>query len=256
MSLRVMTYNILNGGENREAFILEVIQEAGPDIVILQEVYTEKFLQFLSEALGMKYYFGAGNRQRKVALLSRLPVRSFTSYHPRFPIWRNFIDAEIEFELNKTIRVIGVHPIANLGIVFEIWRLWEANYVLNHIQSFQNESCLLAGDFNAIAPGEKTKTEDMPRWLRWIIYLQGNRVYHFSIRRVLSSGFKDCFRSLNPFDEGYTLPPPNPNARLDYIFANAKMKTHLSKCWIVRQPESVNLASDHYPVVAEFRFTV
>src|SRR6266508_579200 len=125
MPWRVMTYNILDGGENREHYILEVIQKAKPDVVILQEVFTEAFLKSLSHSLGMNYYIGTGNKARKVALLSKLPVRTFKSLHPIFPIWRNFIDAEIEIEPNKVIRVIGVHPMANLGIVFEIWRRWE-----------------------------------------------------------------------------------------------------------------------------------
>ncbi len=157
MLLRVMTYNILNGGEGREDFILKVIQAVNPDLVLLQEVYTSQFLQSVSQSLGMDYYLGAGNKQRKVALLSRLPVRSFHSYHPFFPIWRNFVDAEIEYEPNKTMHVIGVHPIANLGLAFEIWRFWEAQYVIRHSQNFQNMPCLIAGDFNAIAPNDKIK---------------------------------------------------------------------------------------------------
>jgi hypothetical protein len=40
MSLRVMTYNILDGGENRESHILQVIQAANPDVE-----YFKKFLQ-------------------------------------------------------------------------------------------------------------------------------------------------------------------------------------------------------------------
>ena len=255
MSLRVMTYNILDDGENREMYILEVIQTARPDVVILQEVFTEDFLKFLSGSLAMNYYIGTGNKKRKVALLSRLPVRTFKSYHPSFPIWWNFIDVEIEYQPNKITRIIGVHPVANLGVVFEIWRLWETKYVINHVQNYQNAPCLIAGDFNAIAPGEKVKTENMPGWLRWIIYLQGKRVYHFSIEMLLSAGFIDCFRSLNAADDGFTLPPPDPNSRLDYIFANALMKAYLRKCWVVREPDSVNLASDHYPVMAEFTFT-
>ena len=253
MSLRVMTYNILDGGVNREAYILEVIQRAQPNVVILQEVFTEDFLKFLSQSLGMNYFIGGGNKERKVALLSKLPVLSFQSYHPIFPIWRNFIDAEIEYEPSKTARVIGVHPMANLGIVFEVWRMWEAKYIARYARRYQNTLCLIAGDFNAIAPGETVNTETMPRWLRGIIHLQGNRVYHFSITKLLSAGFTDCFRALNS-DEGFTLPPPSPNSRLDYIFVNATMKAYLKRCWVVREPDSVNRASDHYPVMAEFSF--
>lgn len=253
MSLRVMTYNILNGGENRWAYILEVIQTAKPDVVILQEVYTNEILKFLCDSLDMKYFIGTGNKKRKVALLSRVPVHNFKSHHPVFPIWRNFIDAEIEYQQNKTARVFGVHPIANLGIFFEIWRFLEATYILKHIRGFQSEVCLIAGDFNAIAPGEKVKTKSMPTWLKWVIYLQGNRVYNFSIGKVIKAGFIDCFRFLNS-DDGFTLPPPSPNSRLDYIFVNEKMKMNLKKCWVVLEPKSVHLASDHYPVTAEFDF--
>lgn len=254
MSLRVMTYNILDGGENRKAYIVEVIQRTQPDIVILQEVFTEDFLKSLSQSLKMNYFMGGGNKKRKVALLTKLPVLDFRSHHPVFPIWRNFIDAEIEYEPTKTVRIIGVHPIANLGIVFEIWRRWEVNYILRHLRSYQDIPCLIAGDFNAIAPGERVNMATMPNWLKWIIYLQGNRVYYFSIGKLLSAGLVDCFRSLNS-DEGFTLPPPDPNSRLDYVFVNATMRKYLQKCWVVRQPDSVDRASDHYPVVAEFSFT-
>ena len=251
MSLRVMTYNILDGGKDREEHILTVIQTAKPNVVIFQEVFTEEFLMFLSHSLGMNYYIGKGNKKRKVALLSKLPILTFKSHHPLFPIWRNFIEAEIEYEQNKTTRIIGVHPIANLGIIFEVWRLWEVKYIVNYLRNIQNEPCIVAGDFNAIAPGENVKTENLPKWLKRIIYLQGNRIYHFSIEALLSAGFTDCFRFLNS-DDGYTLPPPNPNTRLDYIFVNEKMKVYLNKCWVVREPSNVNLASDHYPVMAEF----
>ena len=249
--MRVMTYNILNGGKGREAYILDVIQTETPDLVVLQEVYDEDILIFLSQHLGMSHYIGTGNNKRKVALLSKYPVLSFKSHHIFPPVWRNFIDAKIEYESNKTIRIIGIHPMANLGVVFELWRFWEASYVLNHTQNYQSEYCLIAGDFNAIAPREKVKVETMPNWLKWIVYLQGNRVYHFSIARFLSAGFSDCFRSLNS-EDGFTLPPSTPNARLDYILVNTKLKTHLRSCWVSQNLQSANLASDHFPVMAEF----
>lgn len=147
--------------------------------------------------------------------------------------------------------MIGVHPIANPGIPWEVWRYWEAKYIANYLRRFQNEPCLVMGDFNAIAPGEKLVTESLPDWQRRLYFLQGNRAYHFSIGVFLLAGFTDCYRLLHK-DEGFTIPPPKPFARLDYIFANLQMKSHLKKCWIVQEPDSVKLASDHYPVMAEF----
>jgi exonuclease III len=250
-----MTYNIFDGGKNREQHILQVIRLAKPDIVILQEVVNEKILKLLPQSLSMSYYIGTDDRKRKIALLSRLPVLSFRSYGRCFPSWCNFIDAEIEYEPNRTIRCIGIHAPANLGIVSELLRLWESSYVINHALKFQNKPCLIAGDFNAIAPKDTVKTNQMPKWLKLTIYLQGNRVYRFSIQAFLSAEYTDCFRYLNSDDDGFTLPPPEPNARLDYIFVNAKMRAYLKKCWVVREPKNVNQASDHFPVMAKFSFT-
>ena len=62
MPLRVMTYNILDGGENREASILQVIRSCDPDVVVLQEVYTAEFLRSLAQSLGMDFFLANGTR--------------------------------------------------------------------------------------------------------------------------------------------------------------------------------------------------
>jgi endonuclease/exonuclease/phosphatase family metal-dependent hydrolase len=250
--MKVMTYNILNGGIGREQSIFEVIRSVQPDIVILQEVYEATFVQNLGMALNMQPFFGSGNRKRHVALLSRLPIRSASSRHPSFPIWNNVVEAAIEYRANKILNVFGVHAKANLGIVYE-WRRWqEAKYILKQVSPYSDKPCLIAGDFNAIAPDDAVVTTRMPKWLKLTLWLQGNRVYRFSIRAYLMAGFTDSFRYLNDGEDGFTLPPPYPNSRLDYIFINSVLKSNLKKCWVVRKPSVVEQASDHYPLVAEF----
>lgn len=103
MLYRVMTYNILDGGQSRANDILEVIQANDPSIVIIQEVVDEEILQSLAHNLQMKHFIGEGNKKRKVALLSKLPIESFKSHHPIFPIWHNFIEAEIKAPLAKSL---------------------------------------------------------------------------------------------------------------------------------------------------------
>ena len=60
MQLKLLTYNILDGGGGREALILQVLQRARPDIVILEEVYDAQFLERLGQALEMDSFFGEG----------------------------------------------------------------------------------------------------------------------------------------------------------------------------------------------------
>lgn len=249
-----MTYNILNGGVGREQSILEVLQAVQPDIVILQEVYSPGFLQNLGTTLNMESFFASGNKKRRVALLSRLPIRSVKSHHPFLPIWRNVVEAEIEYQPNKILSVFGIHPKANLAIIWEWWRLWEAKHILKQASVHSNKPCLIAGDFNAIAPGDSIAMDTMPARLRLTLWLQGNRAYHLSIRAYLTAGFTDSFRYLNKLSNGFTLPPPHPNTRLDYILVNDVLKASLKNCWVVREPSAVRKASDHYPIVAEFEF--
>jgi endonuclease/exonuclease/phosphatase family metal-dependent hydrolase len=252
MTIKVMSYNILNGGVGREQAILEVVQSVRPDILVLQEVYTPDLLQALGAALDVQPFFPASHKKRRVALLSRLPIRSASSRHPVIPIWRNVVEAEIEYQPDKLLYVFGVHPKADLAIVSEWWRQWEAKHILKWAGPYSDRLCLIAGDFNAIAPGDSIAMDRMPGCLRLRLWLQGNRAYPFSIGEYLASGFTDSFRYLNAGEAGFTLPPPHPNARLDYIFVSASLKACLKSCWVVREPPAADKASDHYPVVAEF----
>jgi exodeoxyribonuclease-3 len=250
--MKVMTYNILNGGVGREPAILEVIQSVGPDIVILQEVYTPGLVRDLATALGAEPFFPPGNAKRRVALLSRLPIRSARSHHPILPIWCNVVEAEIECRPHQLLYLFGIHAKANLAIVSEGWRWWEAKYIIGRASPYATRLCLIGGDFNAIAPGDSIAVDRMPWLHKLILWLQGNRVYRFSIREYLAAGFADSFRALNEAEAGFTLPTPDPNSRLDYILVSASLRAHLKTCRVVRQPSAVEKASDHYPVVAEF----
>jgi exonuclease III len=251
MQLRVMTYNILNGAEGRENDVLEVIRAANPDVVVLQEVYTREFLEKLAHELQMGYFFlGDGNKKRRVGFISRYPVASWRS-NQAFPTWRNFIEAKIEYRPNETFRLIGVHPIARLSVFCEAWRWLEMGAVMARYRAYTDEPCLIVGDFNAIAPHDRIGIENMPDWLKFQLRVQGNRAYHFSLGRLLAAGFTDCYRSLNA-DDGFTLPAPRPNSRLDYCFVNDKMRAALRSCRVVREPAVVEQASDHCPVIAEF----
>ena len=215
-----MTYNILDGGEGRENYLLEVLQTVKPDVAIL---------------------------------LSRLPVISCQSHHRFPPIWHNVIEAEIEYQPDKRLWLFGIHAVANLSVIWELWRWWEAKHIIGRVKPYTAEPCLVAGDFNATAPDDRVAISQMPQWLRLIILTQGNRVYRFSIRKYLAVGLTDCFRAVHPDDGGFTLPPPQPNSRLDYILVNDVLKSHLIDCRVVREPSAILKASDHYPVVAEFQ---
>lgn len=247
-----MTYTILDGGVGRETAIETVVQAIQPDILILQEVFHDTIVRDLAQHLNMGWFAPSSNRRRRVALLSRLPIYTTVNYQRFPPIWRNIVTATIRCPSGALLQVCGLHLIANLAVPFEVWRSWEIRSLLQHIRPLGDCPCLIAGDFNAIAPGDRVELETMPPWLRASIWLQGQRVYHLAIQSLLRRHWTDCFRYLHPTNEGFTLPPATPNARLDYMFANSSLIPRLTQSWVVREPAAVQIASDHYPLVAEF----
>jgi len=251
MPLRLMTYNIFKGGIGRENEVREVIQRMKADVVILQEVTDLTVLKSLAESLQMEWFLGTGNQKTKVALLSRVPVLNFKSLHP-FPIWHNVIETEIRYQGNQSLFLIGVHLIPHLWFGFELWRYLEIHYILARCKKFLAQPLLITGDFNAIAPTDEVRFQSATASIRAMLSLQGKHVFRFAIQTLLSAGFLDCFRFLHRDERGFTYPTARPSTRFDYVFVNQIMQRELADCWVVREPDSVHHASDHYPVAAEF----
>jgi len=252
MPVKVMTYNILDGGENRESLLLEVFKAKQPDVIILQEVFQEGLIQEFAKALNMDYFFAKGNNIRHLALLSRLPIVSPRNHHP-FPIRCAVLEATIEFASNYHVQLFGVHLAPFVAFYREWWRTWELKIILRKAMQYNNIPCLIAGDFNAIAPNDRVEWVDsIPSSLKWTLRMQGWRVFHWALAQPLAAGFTDSYRFLHPKEDGFTLPTPEPHARLDYIFVNDILKANLQQCDVVCDIEAVHRASDHYPVLAEF----
>jgi exonuclease III len=154
----------------------------------------------------------------------------------------------------RLLRLCGVHLASQPFVLFELWRWWEIKTILHRLNSYMAESCLLVGDFNAIAPGDTANVAAWPNRLKQMLTWQGGRIFHWALAEVSLAGFVDCYRQWHPVDAGFTLPTPAPNSRLDYIFVAGSFISQLQQCFVLREPLAIEMASDHYPVVAEFDF--
>jgi exodeoxyribonuclease-3 len=255
MRLRVMTYNILDGAKGREQLVLDILKATEPDVVVLQEVVSRKLVEHFAQILDMHPIFSRGNSRRHIGLLSKLPVTSHGTYAP-FPLRTGLLEATVEYASGKEINIYGVHLQAHYWIGFELWRLREINTILRRIKEMKQDQtpALVAGDFNAVAPGDTVHVAALPLRFRAILLLQGNRIYRIAIKKLLKTDYVDCYRLTHPAENGFTLPTHNPHVRLDYIFANGRLKDHLVDCAVVTNMHGGHQASDHYPLIAEFQF--
>jgi len=250
--MRVLTYNILDGGVGREPLIADVLEAVQPDIAVLQEVYQNGLAEQLADKLSLQAAVVEGNSTRHMAVLSRWPIVEARSHHPYPPVHHVILEATLGHPTVGPLHVFGLHTIPLYSIGRELWRAWEVRTMLHRARRVSDQLCLVMGDFNAVAPHDPMRLETLYRAAALRFWLHGNGKLRLAVRQMRSAGFVDCYRALHPNEAGYTLPPPDPGVRLDYIFASASLIGHLRQCDVVTEPAAVHTASDHYPLLAEF----
>jgi endonuclease/exonuclease/phosphatase family metal-dependent hydrolase len=250
--VRILTYNILDGGVGREALLAEVLEAAQPDVAVLQEVVPNGLAEHLAGMMSMQAAVVAGNSTRQMALLSRWPIVEARGLHPYPPIRHVILEATLRHPAGGPLHVFGAHTLPLYSIGRELWRAWEVRTVLGRARRVAHEPCLMVGDFNAAAPRDLVRFESRSRASLLRFWLNGAGKLRLAVRQVRSAGLVDCYRALHVAEPGYTLPPPDPGVRLDYIFASARLAGRLQRCEVVVNPPAVHRASDHYPVLADF----
>ena len=251
--LKCMTYNILLGGYERRHLISAVLQAVQPDILLLQELHDLDTLTQFAACLDhdAHSFYAPSNTGHHLGIISRYPLVACHSLRPFPPIRTAILAATIALPTQQ-LQVFGVHLVPHPALLLELWRWWEVRVLLRYARPEQPAPCLIAGDLNAIAPGDRLVIHALPGLLKLMLLSQGGRVFHYAPAALRAAGFTDCYRSLHPNTPGFTLPAHRPNARLDYIFANPTLATTLTSCFVVTEPATVREASDHLPLVATF----
>jgi endonuclease/exonuclease/phosphatase family metal-dependent hydrolase len=224
--VRVLTWNIWNGGLGRLDAIERVLREQDADLVALQEATDRAAVAALGARLGMEVVYGEANSEFAVAWLSRLTVAGAQNH--RLPqLEKTLLEIEVEDR-----RLFATHLSAGRTRADEPRRVAEVEAILQHV----GEGDVLVGDFNAVHPDDEVGAPPPEQ------QEPANYVSRRPIEFVLEAGFTDCFRALNPDQRGWTYLAWHPWARLDYVFARQRAPA----CTVVETQ-----ASDHFAVVAE-----
>jgi len=253
--VRFMTYNIQEGGGDsaRQARLLEVIQRASPDVLVLNEAVKwhpqHAFADRIGAALGADYRVAPSASRFDVALFSRFPILEFRTLS--IPaLLHSAAWIAVESPAGERLHVVGVH----LDFREETLRVREADALLPHLAPLLHGHAALLGDLNAIAPDDpvmglrpdelaQTELETMPEWFL-------NRYPPQAIPRFRAAGWRDSYRLLHAGNAGYTMSTADPNARYDYILVSPTLAERVEDVYVETDPPATN-ASDHFPVVAD-----
>jgi endonuclease/exonuclease/phosphatase family metal-dependent hydrolase len=245
VSLRILSYNILRGGEGREQPIGEVIRACAPDLVIFQEAYRPAVVARLASDCAMPHW--AASAGHSVGFMSRVAVASH--------VWRRVRWARrayLELVLSETgLSVFGVHLSAVHSNLTEQRRAYEVRALLKSVERHHTGLHLVTGDFNTLAPDERLDMRRLPAHVRAFAFITGKTIRWVTVRMMLEAGYVDAFRVLHPSGEGHTFPTADPHVRLDYAFVPDAFKDRVAGCTVMRDVPAARDASDHFPLLTE-----
>ena len=252
--MRLLTYNIREGGVGRTDQLAEVIKAASADVVALQEARDPIVVEKIAKLAGFRFW--GARWSHSTGFLSNVPVVAHAWRHP--PRTRH---ALLEVRLEEGFpRLFVLHLRAWFSKWSERQRARELRGLLDGIkgQLIKEQNAfafhVLAGDFNALAPGEKFDSSPMPGWIRGMIWLSGRDIARSTIEMMRDDGYIDAWRALyadHENDPGYTFPVWNPHVRLDYVFTPKEFGSRFTACEVRRTPEKAKTASDHFPLLVE-----
>jgi endonuclease/exonuclease/phosphatase family metal-dependent hydrolase len=256
--MKLMTYNILEGGTGRIDPIAEVIRLAGADVVILQEATDGELFHRLADRVGMDRFLAEnprtggthGGSPHGVGLLSRLPLSrgvNLAAIDPRFT--RGALAARVG-EGAAALDLIGLHLHSKETVADEAVRLGEVEAALEHARPLSPRH-VIAGDFNASHPQQLIDLAALRPASRARVEAQGGMIPRHAITRMLAAGYVDAHAmGRGPAEFGKTLTTSKPGMRVDYFFVPAAMAGGMKECEVF-MPEIGKYASDHWPMVLE-----
>jgi exodeoxyribonuclease-3 len=251
--MKLMTYNIFEGGAGRIDPLAEVIRLADADVVIIAEAWDESLFHKLADRLHMDRFLADSptNPKGATGLLTRLPIKEAVNHAPLDPrLTRSAFHALLQTS-TTTLPIIGLHLHARETLADEAIRLSELPALFDIAQQFAALPHLIAGDFNASHPQQNIDFAKLRPKTQARVAPQHNEIPRDVVRTLLEHGYLDAHalhHSPDAFGTSFTT--SHPATRVDYLFVTPTLAPHVRSCDIFK-PEMARFASDHFPLLAE-----
>ena len=254
--MRIASFNI-NGVKARLPALLKWLEEASPDVALLQEIKSvdENFPREPIEDLGYNVETHGQKSFNGVAILSKRPIEDVSRGLPGDPEdeQARWIEATISGD-QRAVRVCGLYlPNGNPapGPKYDYKLSWMERLNSRAKELIASEEiALMAGDYNVIPQAEDVHNPD--QWTEDALYLPQTRT---AWRRLLSLGYTEAFRALNTAPLNYTFWDyqagawnKNNGIRIDHFLLTPQAADLLQDCQIDKKPRGGEKPSDHTPI--------
>lgn len=254
--MRIASFNI-NGVKARLPALLKWLEEASPDVALLQEVKSidEGFPREPIEDLGYNVETHGQKGFNGVAILSKRPIEDVSRGLPGDPEdeQARWIEATISGD-ERAVRVCGLYlPNGNPapGPKYDYKLAWMERLQARAEDLIASEEiALMAGDYNVIPQAEDVHNPD--QWTEDALYLPQTKA---AWRRLLALGYTEAFRALNTAPLNYTFWDyqagawnKNNGIRIDHFLLTPQAADLLQDCQIDKTPRGGEKPSDHTPI--------
>jgi len=253
--MRIATFNI-NGIKARLPALMAWLEEARPDVALLQEIKSvdEAFPRELMEDLGYQVETHGQKGFNGVAILSRLPLEDVTRGLPGDDTDEQARWIEATVIGSTAVRLCGLYlPNGNPapGPKYDYKLAWMERLKTRAQDLLNSEECaVMAGDYNVIPePRDAARPE---AWARDALFLPESRA---AFRRILNLGYTDAFRARTEAPGHYSFWDyqagawdRNDGIRIDHLLLTPQCADRLLDAGIDAEMRGREKPSDHVPV--------
>ncbi|MDM8168280.1 exodeoxyribonuclease III [Roseovarius sp.] len=254
--MKIASFNI-NGIKARAAALTDWLDEAQPDVALLQEIKSvdENFPREIFEERGYNVETHGQKSFNGVAILSKLPLEDVTIGLPGDDgdDHARWIEATVMGE-RTAVRVCGLYlPNGNPapGPKYDYKLAWmERLKARAEALIAAEEPALMAGDYNVIPQDEDAKRPEA--WAEDALALPQTRA---AFRRVVNLGFTEAFRARVQGPGHYTFWDYQAGAwnrddgiRIDHFLLTPQAADLMTDCQIDKDIRGREKPSDHVPI--------
>ncbi len=254
--MKIATFNV-NSVKARLPRVLEWLEEAAPDVALLQEIktVTEDFPGLEISALGYQTAIHGQKSYNGVAILSKLPIEDIRIGLPGdgSDEQARYIEATIGDLRVASIYLPNGNPTDSDKFPYKL--AW-MDRLIAHVRDTllpSEQPFVLSGDFN-IVPGDGD-VYDPEGWADDALCRPESRA---RFRTILNMGVTEAWRSLHNEIGAYSFWDyqrgrwsRDEGVRIDHHLLSPQAADRLIACEIDRKPRGREKASDHTPVWVE-----
>ena len=256
--MKIATFNI-NGIKARVGALTDWLDEAQPDVALLQEIKSidENFPRELFEERGYNVETHGQKSFNGVAILSKLPLEDVTRGLPGDTSDEQARWIEATVVGDTAIRLCGLYlPNGNPvpGPKYDYKLDWMKRLKARAEALLADEApALMAGDYNIIP-----QDEDAARPEAWQEDALARPASRAAFREIQNLGFTEAFRACNQAPESYSFWDyqagawnRNDGIRIDHFLLTPQCADLLIDCQIDKEVRGREKPSDHVPVWVE-----